>query len=51
MDYNSGEFVCPKCGENGMDIYTNRIIKKKYFNNCIEKRWIFYNKIFLRKKM
>ena len=50
MDYNSGEFACKKCKNNGMNIYTNWLNRKKYINNSIERQWIFYNKTIIKKK-
>ena len=50
MDYNSGELICKNCGNNGMNIYTNWLNRKKYINNSNEIQWIFYNKIISKKK-
>ena len=50
MEYNSGELICKRCGNNGMNIYTNWLNRKKYINNSLETQWIFYNKSIVNKK-
>ena len=46
MEYNSGLFICPKCGTKRMNIFTNWLNRKIYINNIIERQWIFYKKTF-----
>lgn len=42
MNYNSGEFYCPQCGNkelNGCKIWLSKI---EYENNSEKKKWLFY---------
>ena len=46
MNYESGELICPKCKNNGMDIYTNWISREVYNGKIKKKQWIFYYKTY-----
>jgi hypothetical protein len=50
MEYNSGEFICPKCNEKGMKEFTNWQNRTIYTKSSFEKQWIFYKKTIKEKK-
>ena len=49
IDNNLGKLICKKCKNNGMNIYTNWLSRKKYINKSKERQLIFYNKTIIKK--
>ena len=44
MNYESGEFICPQCKNNGIGKYTNWISREVFDGKVKIKQWIFYYK-------
>ena len=43
MNYNSGNFKCPKCGNNKVNSFKNWLSRDEFIeNNTLKTKWIFY---------
>ena len=42
MRYNNGKLTCPKCGEQGMNIFTNWLSREKTVGAITKKQYFFY---------
>ena len=45
MNYNSGIFICPKCGYNGMNGYKKWLSRNEYDKIQLTEKYIFYNEL------
>jgi len=42
MNYDSGKFKCPKCGNRTVQNFNYYLYREEYNNNILQKKWIFY---------
>ncbi len=45
MNFNSGKFKCPKCGNRTVQNFNYYLSREEYENNELQRKWIFYNSV------